>query len=172
MSIVFFFQICNHHQDIYCRTVHDLDLDLYNGPRSSVSIANWMPKHKLLFDGYSNFHPICHHFKDINCLNIHYLDLDLSNGRRSTVTMPNESPYMTCCSTAMVIFSASLTISKIFIVEMCMTLTVAFRIGEGQMWLRQSKSHNWLAIWWQFYHICHHFQDIHCRNVNDLDLNI
>ena len=41
---------------------------------------------------------------------------------------------------AMVIFTLSVTISKIFIVDVCMTLTLTFRMGQDQMQLCQSKA--------------------------------
>ena len=91
------------------------------------------PMHDLPFDGKSNNLPISHHFQDIYCGNVHDLDLDLYNGPRSNVNMLNESPCMTCHLMAIVIFYLFLIISKIFVVEMCMTLTLTLRAGQGQM---------------------------------------
>ena len=116
------------------------------------------------FDGHSMFLPIFHHFQDIQCGNVHDPDLDLQNGPGSNINIPNESQYMTCyILMAVVIFFVSLTIFKIFIVEMCMTLT--FKMGQGRMYtFQQMLIHDLLfdgnSI---FLPIYHHFQDIHCE---------
>ena len=47
--------------------------------------------------------------------------------------MQIESQYMTSYLMAKVIFLQSATISKIFIVEMCMTLTLTFKMDQVQM---------------------------------------
>ena len=78
---------------------------------------------------------IGHHFQAICCQNVQDLDYDLENGSRSNVNMPIESPYM--------------TISKIFIVKMCMTFILTYRMGQGQLLVCQSKGRSWRAIWWQ-----------------------
>ena len=44
-----------------------------------------------------------------------------------------EIPYMTCYLTAIVLFSKSVKISKIYIVKICMILILTFRMGQGQM---------------------------------------
>ena len=86
--------------------------------------------HDLLFDGNSNVSPIFHHFQDIHCGNVRGLDLDLYNGPRSNVITPMKSPYMTCYLMAIVICTLFVTLSKIFIVEMYMTLTLTFRMYQ------------------------------------------
>ena len=79
---------------------------------------------------------------------MHDLDFDLKNESMSNVSRPNESrpnesrpnvsrsnesPYTTCYLMAIVIFTLSVIISKVFSVEIYMTLTLTFRFGQGQM---------------------------------------
>ena len=85
-----------------------------------------MPVHDLLFDGNSKSLRISHHFKDIHCGNVRGHDLDFWNGLSSNVTMPIESQYMTFHLTVIVICTPSVTISKIFIFEIYMTLTLTW----------------------------------------------
>ena len=58
--------------------------------------------------------------------------VDIWHGPRQSVSMPIKRPYyMTCYLMPIVMFILSITISKILIVEMWMTLTLG--MGEGQM---------------------------------------
>ena len=68
-------------------------------------------------------------------------------------------------------FDRSVTICEIFAVKMCMTLTVTFKIGQGQMLKCQSKGHIRLLCVdnSNVYPICHHLRDISSQNVHDPD---
>ena len=74
---------------------------------------------------------------------------------------------------AIVIFTLSLTISKIFAVKMFMTLIITLK------WVKfKCKYANWRPIHdllidrnSNFYHIYHHFQDIHYSRVHERDLD-
>ena len=83
--------------------------------------------------------------------------------------MLNKSPYITCYLIAIVIFTQSYTISGIFAFEMCMTFILTFRPRSNVImpikspYMLFDDNHN-------FYHLYHHFQDIHCWNVHELDL--
>ena len=81
---------------------------------------------------------------------------------------------MTCYFMAIVIVSASFTILNIFIVEMCKTVTQSFRVGQNHMCHYNRKPIHDLLFDdnSNFYPDCHHFQDIHCRSVRDLDLDL
>ena len=103
--------------------------------------ANRKPMIDFVFDVNSNVWIIHHNFRD-------------SKSKcawpwpwpRSTVNTPIESPNMTCYLKAIVIFSLSVNVSKKVIVLMCMTMTLSFRIGQGQLSICQSKPHVLLAI--------------------------
>ena len=56
------------------------------------------------------------------------IDVDLWNGSRSDANMPMEIRKL-----AMVMFVSSLTVCEIFTVKMCKTLTLTFRLGQGQI---------------------------------------
>ena len=68
-AMVSFNPICHHLKDIHCRDMHDLDLDLWNWPRSNVNMPN-ESRYMTLFDVTSNCYPIWHHFQDIDCWNV------------------------------------------------------------------------------------------------------
>ena len=73
-----------------------------------------------------------HHLRDIFSINMHDLDHELQNSTRSNVNMPIESQCRTFYLMAVVMF-ALVTIYEIFTVEICMTLTLHFRMRQGQM---------------------------------------
>ena len=89
--------------------------------------------------------------------------------------MPSESPYMTRCLQAIVILTIFLTISKILTVEFCMTFILTFRMGQGQIRKEANEKPMHDLLFYgnsNFYPIYYHFQDIHCQNVQDLDLDL
>ena len=127
---------------------HDHDLDPWNGSRSNANIL--IEIHCMtLFDGYCNDCHIGHHFQAKFCQNVHDLDKDLKNGPRSNFNTSIENPYIISYWIAIVIVDWYFTISKIYAFGICTTLTLSYRIGQGQMKICQSKGHTWLAIWWQ-----------------------
>ena len=61
-------------------------------------------------------------------------ELDLEKGPRSNVNMPMEMPYATFyLLLAIAMFALTVTICEKFVIEMCITLTLTFRMGHGQM---------------------------------------
>ena len=104
---------------------------------------------------------------------VYNLDLDFQNGSRSNVHMPIKSYYMTCYLIAIVIFSTSVTISKIFIIEKYMTLIVTLE------WTKiKGKYADWKPIHdllvdgnSNFLCVSHHCKGILCWNVHNLDLD-
>ena len=88
----------------------------------------------LLIDGntshISNLYHICHRVQDINCRSVHDLDLDLEWAKVKCKYV-NRKPIYDLHVMAIVIFTLSVTIFKIFIVGMCVTLTLTFRMGQG-----------------------------------------
>ena len=79
---------------------------------------------------------------------------------------------MTCYLMAIVILFISLTIPKMFIVEMRMTLTLTFEWDSAKCFYANRKPIHDLLIDGNsnVYTIRHPFQDIHNRNLHDLDL--
>ena len=71
--------------------------------------------------------------QDIISLNEHGLGLNLQNGPRSYVNIPNERPYTTFYVFPIAMFTIYITVSEILAVEMCMILTLTFRMVKGQM---------------------------------------
>ena len=64
LRVIATFALCRHLRSIRNRNVHNLDLDLYNGPRSNVD----MPietQFMRLFDGNSKVCRISHHLSSI-----------------------------------------------------------------------------------------------------------
>ena len=61
-----------------------------------------------------------------------YLDLDLYNGLMLNINIPIESQYATSYvfGNMLVLY---VTICEIFTVEICMTLTMTFRMSQGQL---------------------------------------
>ena len=70
-------------------------------------------------------------------------------------------PYATLYLITIVMFSLSVAIAGIFALKMCMTLTFLMCQGQIQNVLFESQ-----------FAICYCLQDIHSRNVHDLDLDI
>ena len=66
----------------------------------------------------------------------------------------------------------SVIVSKIFTVEICMTLT--FKMGQrSNVNARRNPIHDFLLHGNRnVFLICHHFQDIHCPNILDFDLEL
>ena len=85
-----------------------------------------------------------------------------------------ESPYVTCYLMAIVIFTQPVTILKTFIVEIYMPLTRTFTKDRGQGKYNKQKPIYDLLFDGNsnFLRISQHFQDIHWRNVHDLDLDL
>ena len=75
---------------------------------------------------------------------------------------------------AKVMFAISFTISKIFPVETFPTLILAIAIGQCHLKYANPKSMRDLPFYGNsnVLHICRRFQDIHCRNGHNLDLNL
>ena len=86
--------------------------------------------HDFLFDGSNHFYLICHHLHDIHCQNMP--TLDLQNKLRSNVSLPFEIPYIIWYLMLIVICSIFVANSKIFIIEIWMTLT---REWHQRLWL-------------------------------------
>ena len=82
------------------------------------------------FSGTSNVCPIWHNFRKIRNRNVHDLDLDLQNGSVTNIDMPMERPYAIFDLLTIVIFALSVTICEKFVIEMCMTFTVTFRMAQ------------------------------------------
>ena len=74
-----------------------------------------------------------------------------------------ENPYAISSSMEIVMFAPSVTVCKIFTVEICITVTLTTRIGHGQMQIYKLKAmFNFLFVGnSNVYHICHHLQDNH-----------
>ena len=117
------------------RNVYNLDLHVSKGPRSNLNIAN-----EIQFLT-SYLMAIVFAVKML-----HDRKLCLWNGYRSNANVLSENPCMTSYLTA-IMFVTLVTISKLVAIKMCMTLTITFRFGEGQMQIWQSTTHMWLAIW-------------------------
>ena len=88
---------------------------------------NRKPIHDILFDGNCNDFHIGRHFQAIFCQNVHDFDYDLQRGPTSTVNMSIEKPYMNCYLMVIVMFTLYITIPKIIIIKMCMTLTLTLK---------------------------------------------
>ena len=96
--------------------------------------------------------------RDIHSRNVHDLDFDLYNGSRSNARHSQSKcawPWLWPLEWAKVK-------CETFTVEMCMTLTLTFRMVQGEMWVSQSKDHVRLLVLAivNFYPICHRLQDI------------
>ena len=91
----------------FYQDIHSLKCALsWPRPLESVKVkckyANQKPMYDLVFDGSYNFYVISHHFQDKNvkmCL---------------IMILPFESPYMTCYLMAVVIFTLSFLVNRIF----------------------------------------------------------
>ena len=63
-------------RDVDSVIVHDIDLDLCNGPRSNVNMP-MESRYATIFVGNCNVCPICHRLQEIHNGNVHDLDHDL-----------------------------------------------------------------------------------------------
>ena len=70
---------------------------------------------------------------------LHDLDHDLLNGPRLNVNISIDNPYTTFYMMAVATFAVSVTIYEIFAVEKRMTISLTFRMCQGQMRICQSK---------------------------------
>ena len=77
--------------------------------------------------------PICYHLREIRNRNAHDLDLDLWTGSMSNINMPPGRPDAIFYLLAIAMLALSTTVRMILTVEMCMTLTLTFTIGQGEM---------------------------------------
>ena len=126
-----FCPICHCLRDIDSQNVHDLELQ--NGARSNVNMLLERP-HATSCVGNRYVCPICHHFRDIDSQNMHDLNLELQNGPRLNVNMlMGMLYYATFYLLTISIFSLSVMICEIFAIKMCMTWTLTFKTGQGQM---------------------------------------
>ena len=64
---------------------------------------------------------------------MHEIDLDLQNGPRSNIIMPIESHCVTFYFMTTVMFTLTINVYEKILAEICMTLTMTFRMGQGQM---------------------------------------
>ena len=64
---------------------------------------------------------------------VHEHDLDLWNGSRLNADILIKRSYMTLYLMEIVMCSKLITISQLFAVKMCMTLTMTFKTGQDQM---------------------------------------
>ena len=87
----------------------------------------------FIFVGKSNACPICHRLRDIANRNVYDLDPDLYNGPWLNVKMLIGRSHANFCVLAVAMFAMSVTVCEILTVEICMTLTVIFIIGQGQI---------------------------------------
>ena len=83
----------------------------------------------FLFIGNINVCLIFQRLRDIDNKNMHDIDLDLQNGPRSIAM---ESMCLYNCWQQLYVPYLS-TICEILTVKICMTLTLTFRMGEGQL---------------------------------------
>ena len=118
--------------------MHELDTDLWNGPRSNVNMPIEKPRATLCFRK-SNVCPICHYLRDISSRNVYDLDPDLYNGPRSNINMPIENPHMTFYVLAIAMFVPSVTVCKIMTFELPNVL-------ESNVWPWKWRSRK-LTIW-------------------------
>ena len=72
--------LCHRFRDIDNRYVHDVDLGLYNGPKSEVNTA-MERQYITLFVGNCHVCPIYHRLGDIISQNVRDLDLGLTMGQ-------------------------------------------------------------------------------------------
>ena len=85
--------------------------------------------------------------QDIRCRNVNDQDCDIYNESMLNVYMPMHASYLM----TMIWMLLSAIISKIFTLEMGMTLTSTFWICQDQMQICQSTGHIWLYNWWKCY---------------------
>ena len=102
---------------------------VHNRSRSTPNILIKSLHSNFIIDGDSNACPTCHNFQDIRNRNAQ--DLDLLSGSRSNLNVLIVGQHAISYLTAILMFAIFVTISET--VEMCMTLTMAFRMVYGQM---------------------------------------
>ena len=121
-------RICRQEgQDIWCDTVPTTKLTLTIG-RGQIWICKSKAHMRIIInsDCISDVSPICYHSMDIRKRTVHDLDLDHFNEPRLNPNILIESPCATLYLMAMVIL-------EIFTVEMYKTLTLTFRMAQGQI---------------------------------------
>ena len=107
------------------KIVHNHDLDLWHGSRSNVII---LIESTIMTSFYGNDN-VCHIGQAICCQNMHHIDYDLSNGPRSNANT-NRKPMYDLLFDGNNNFIQYVTISKIFLVEMCIISILTFKIGQ------------------------------------------
>ena len=117
--------------------------------------------------------PMCDHFRDIHSQNVPDLNLVLQNGPRSNLNGPIESPYSTSYVMAIVMLALSSNVCEIFAAELCATLTLTFRMGQGQMYANQITTWDYTCVGNRtVWPICHRLCDNDVRTSNLYSIRI
>ena len=106
-------------------------VNLYSRPRSTLNTRIESPYSTSLFDGNSN---VCPLFP----FQISAVEMCMTLPRplewsKVKSKYANGNTFLTFYLLAITMIATSFTVCEIFIVEMCMTLTLTFRMSHGQM---------------------------------------
>ena len=122
-------------------------VDLKNRRRSNLNLVIESPHATFYLLATTMFAlsvTIC--FPYINSRIVQAINLDMQIGPRSNVNMLMKTPYATLYLLAIAMFAQSVIMCEKFAIEMCMTLTLTFRMGQLDIYRRQWKSHMRLFV--------------------------
>ena len=128
------------------QSLSDLDFELTRSPKVKCDGAVGLSICDFLLVSNSNTWSNSGPLPDISLRNRSDLDSDLSSSRQSKVIASMDSPFMSSYLCLIVTYGLTLLLYKIQGVEIWVSLTLTYKVTQGQMWWYHMTLHIWFPV--------------------------